>query len=80
MGIPIVEVMVVECEGVQRGIETGAGCLVCGVWCYVVVRARALRLEVRCERLLPRHGTWWRAYIHVRCNRSSHFLSTGLGG
>lgn len=64
MGIPIVDVMVAECEGVRRNMEIGAGCLVWKGVVYqnhAVMRARALRqqsaadLEVWLKRLL-RHG------------------------
>lgn len=88
MGIPIVDVMVAECEGVRRNMEIGAGCL---VWKgvvyqnYAVMRARALRqqsavdFEVWLKRCCATRTRDSVETLHVSCNiRSLHLLSTGL--
>jgi hypothetical protein len=60
MGIPIVDVMVAECEGEQRDMEVGAGCVVgmdVGVW-LVMRELCASSLGVAETSAAP--PTWWR--------------------
>ena len=90
MGIPIVDVMVAEREGVQRNKELASvesyECVVVSRsrTRYAVMGARALRqqsadFEVWLKRAL-RHGDASPVEtLHVSCiSKSSHLLSTGL--